>query len=445
MRRVPRPEPSGRPVNPTHARRTVTIFAVALAIITYIDRVCIAQAAPAMRREMGLTAIEMGWAFTTFTWAYAMFEVPGGWLGDKIGARRVLMRIVLWWSFFTAATGWVWNLTSLLVTRALFGVGEAGAFPNLTRAFTTWLPAVERERAQAILWMSARWGGAFTPLLVAFILDVVSWRRAFEIFGALGVVWAVWFFKWYRDDPSTHPGVNAAELAIIPPASETAPVHGPTPWRLMLRSPSVLLLWAQYVCFAYGWWFYVTWLPTYLQDERGLDPKRGALLASLPLLLGGVGCLVSSRLSRRLSPAMGVARARRLLAIVGFLAAAVALELFTRIEDPTLAMLMLGVAGFFGDFVMPPAWTACMDLGGRYAGTISGGMNMAGSVAGGCSPLVVGYLLEWTGNWLMTFYITAVIYLMGAVCWLFLDSYTPFAHDEHRARHAPSAVPAAVA
>ncbi|HXH24423.1 MAG TPA: MFS transporter, partial [Vicinamibacterales bacterium] len=151
---------------PTRARQTVILFAVSLAIITYIDRVCIAQAAPAMRADLGLSAIEMGWAFTAFTWAYALFEIPGGWLGDRLGARRVLMRIVIWWSFFTAATGWVWNLASLLVTRTLFGAGEAGAFPNITRAFTTWLPQPERERAQAILWLSARWGGAFTPLLV---------------------------------------------------------------------------------------------------------------------------------------------------------------------------------------------------------------------------------------------------------------------------------------
>ncbi len=232
-------------VTPTNARRTVTIFAVTLAIITYIDRVCIAQAAPAMRRDLGLTAIQMGWAFSVFTWAYALFEVPGGWLGDRIGARRVLMRIVLWWSLFTAATGWVWNLTSLLVTRTLFGAGEAGAFPNITRAFATWLPSAERERAQATLWFSARWGGAFTPLLVAAILDFVSWRRAFEIFGVIGVVWGLWFYRWYRDDPSTHRGVNRAELAIIPPPHETAQVHGPMPWRLFLTTPSVLLLWAQ--------------------------------------------------------------------------------------------------------------------------------------------------------------------------------------------------------
>ena len=153
----------------------------------------------------GLTAIQMGWAFSVFGWAYALFEMPGGWLGDRLGARRVLMRIVIWWSFFTAATGWVWNTTSLIVTRTLFGAGEAGAFPNMTRIFTTWLPGRERERAQAILWLASRWGGALTPLLVAYILQFMSWRRAFELFGALGVIWAVVFYRWYRDDPGDAP------------------------------------------------------------------------------------------------------------------------------------------------------------------------------------------------------------------------------------------------
>ncbi|MEQ1909298.1 MAG: MFS transporter [Vicinamibacterales bacterium] len=413
-------------MEPTHARRTVTWFAVSLAVITYIDRVCISQAAPAMRRDLGLTAIEMGWVFSVFTWAYALFEIPGGWLGDRIGPRRVLMRIVLWWSLFTAATGWVWGLASLLVTRTLFGAGEAGAFPNLTRAFTTWLPSQERERAQAVLWLSARWGGAFTPLLVAYILDFVSWRRAFEIFGGLGVFWAIWFYRWYRDDPATHPGVNRAELAIIPPAGDTAAVHGPMPWRMLLTSPAIILLWAQYFCMAYGWWFYVTWLPTYVREARGLGAKEAALLASLPLFLGGIGCMVSAWLARRLAGRMGVIRARRILAITGFVAASASVLVFTTLENPTVAMLMLGLSGFFNDFTMPPSWTACMDLGGRYAGTVSGGMNMAGSVAGACSPLVVGYLLDATAqNWTLTFYITAGIYVLGAVCWVFLDSHTP--------------------
>src|SRR5262249_27897208 len=198
--------------------------------------------------DLGLTSVQMGWVFSAFSWAYAAFEIPSGWLGDRLGPRRVLMRIVIWWSAFTAATGWVWNFPSLMVARTLFGAGEAGCFPNLTRAFTVWLPSRERERAQAILWLSARWGGAVTPLLVAYILDYVSWRRAFEIFGAIGVLWALAFYRWYRDDPRTHRAVNDAELALLPPRTQTAAVHGVIPWRHFLLRPAMWLLWVQYVC-----------------------------------------------------------------------------------------------------------------------------------------------------------------------------------------------------
>jgi len=402
------------------------VAAVTLAVITYIDRVCISQAAPAMSKSLGLSVVQMGWAFFVFSWAYALFEIPGGWLGDRLGPRRVLTRVVVWWSFFTAATGWVWNQTSLLVTRALFGAGEAGCFPNLTRAFTTWLPKRERDRAQAILWLSARWGGAFTPIIVAYLLDYVSWRRAFELFGAIGVVWAVAFYRWYRDDPSTHPSINAAELAMLPPQEETARVHGPINWRLFRSSPAVWLLWGQYACLSYGWWFYITWLPTYLRDARGVGVKQGAVLAGLPLFLGGIGCLLSGLLAPPLMRRLGVVRARRLLAVGGFVGASVSTLVFTRLEDPTIAMLVLGLSSFCNDLAMPPAWAACMDVGGRYSGTVSGGMNMAGNIAGGLSPLLVGYLLAWTShNWTMTFYVSAAIYLGGAVCWLFLDSHTP--------------------
>jgi MFS transporter, ACS family, glucarate transporter len=414
-------------LRPTRARNIAVLYTIVLAIITYIDRICISMAAPSIQRDLGLTPIQMGWAFSVFGWAYALFEVPGGWLADRMGPRRVLMRIVLWWSFFTAATGWAWNFSSLVVTRTLFGAGEAGAFPNMTRIFTTWLPAKERERAQATLWLASRWGGAFTPLLVAYILQFLSWRRAFEVFGVLGVIWAIAFYRWFRDDPATHPDVNSAELALLPPARETAAVTGPLPWRLLISKPAVWLLCLQYACLAYGWWFYVTWLPTYLRNARGTSINMSALLSGLPLLMGGVGCLISAALIPRVARALGsVALARRIVAIVGFLGASASILVFTRVHDPMLAMVVLGFAGLFNDFVMPAAWAGCMDVGGRYAGTVAGSMNMMGSIAGALSPLVVGYLLAWTNqNWTLTFYVSAAIYSLGAVCWIFLDAHTP--------------------
>ena len=167
---------TGQPavMHPTGVRHLVVVYAVALAVITYIDRVCISQAATAMRHDLGLGPVEMGAVFTAFGWAYALCEIPGGYLGDRYGPRSVLMRIVLWWSFFTAATGWAWNFVSLVVTRFFFGAGEAGCFPNLTKAFTTWLPPRECVRAQGIMWLAARWGGAFTPPLVAWVMSYVG-------------------------------------------------------------------------------------------------------------------------------------------------------------------------------------------------------------------------------------------------------------------------------
>jgi len=219
------------PESPTRVRYGVVGFAVTLAVITYIDRICIAKAAPDIRNDLGLSVAQMGLVYSAFTWTYGLFEVPFGWLGDKIGARKILMRIVVCWSFFTAATGWAWNQASLVVTRALFGAGEAGCFPNVTKTFTTWLPGSERVRAQGILWLSARWGGAFTPLLVLFVLQFVTWRWAFAIFGAIGVVWAVAFYRWYRDDPRQHPGVNAAERALLPQDVKSAHGAVKVPWR----------------------------------------------------------------------------------------------------------------------------------------------------------------------------------------------------------------------
>jgi MFS family permease len=337
------------------------------------------------------------------------------------------MRIVIWWSFFTAATGWAWNGASLVVTRALFGAGEAGAFPNLTRVFTTWLPVKERERAQAVLWLATRVSGAFTPVLVALLLSAVGWRRTFELFGVVGVIWAILFYRWYRDSPAEHPSVNKAELALLPPAKDTALAHAGVPWGIIFSNPNVWLLSIQYMCLAYGWWFYINWLPTYLREARGTSVTFGALLAGLPLLLGGAGCLVSAYLIPRLTTRFGsVSTARRIIAVAGFLGASACIIIFTGIEDPVRAMFVLGMAGFFNDFVMPAAWASTMDIGGRYAGTVSGAMNMMGSIAGASSVTVVGYLLFWTaGNWTLTFYISAGIYLLGALCWLALDSHTP--------------------
>ena len=412
---------------PTGVRHLVVVYAVALAVITYIDRVCISQAMPTMRKELGLDAVQVGAVFTAFGWAYALFEIPGGYLGDRFGPRSVLMRIVLWWSFFTAATGWVRNFTSLLVTRFLFGMGEAGCFPNLTKAFTTWLPQQERVRAQGIMWLSARWGGAFTPPLVALVMTFVGWRHAFEIFGAVGVVWAVAFFRWYRNDPRENPNLNAAERELLSRASRNATGHGDVPWGLFAVSPQVWMVCLQYFCLSYGWYFYVTWLPTYFSEARGLDLKKVAIFSIAPLFMGGIANPLSVQAANWLvRSGVSVAQARRMMAYLGFTGAAGFLVLSTRMADPLYATLAIGLASFSNDLVMPGAWAACMDVGGAHAGSLSGAMNMWGNIGGALCPFVIGVILKATdNNWNLTFYVSAAIYLLGIVCWKFLDPVTP--------------------
>lgn len=411
----------------TRVRYWVIVFAVALAVVTYIDRVSISQAGPSITHDLGLTKVQMGWAFSAFGWAYALFEMPGGYLGDWLGPRSVLLRIVMWWSFFTAATGWAWNFTSLAVTRFLFGAGEAGCFPNLTKVFTIWLPEKEKVRAQGIMWLSARWGGAFTPPLVALVMSYIGWRHAFEIFGVLGIVWAVAFFRWYRNDPLENPHMNQAERDLLRHSASMASGHGDVPWGHFLRSPQVWMLCWQYFSLSYGWYFYITWLPTYLKEARGLDVTSMALFSTLPLFFGGLANPVSVAVGNWLVRRTGDVRwTRRFLAYIGFAGASGFLIFSTTVRDPLAAMLAIGMASFCNDLVMPPAWGAAMDVGGKYAGTLSGAMNMWGNVGGALGPLAISYILRWTGNnWNATFYVSAAVYLTGIIFWRFLDPVTP--------------------
>jgi ACS family glucarate transporter-like MFS transporter len=416
----------------TRVRYGVLAFTVTLAVVTYIDRVAISVAGPFFRTELGLSDVQFGWVFTAFALAYAIFEIPGGYLGDWLGPRRVILRIVLWWSFFTAATGWAWNFSSMLTTRFLFGAGEAGCFPNLTKMFTVWFPDHERVRAQGVLWLSARWGGAFTPLLATPIIVAVGWRHAFEIFGLVGVLWAVAFYFWYRDNPLEHPRMNDAEKALLRQGAGRVSGHSNAPWGTLLRSPRVWLLCWQYFFLSYGWYFNITWLPTYLQEARGMNVTQAALFGVLPLFMGGLGNPVSVFLTETFHKLTGnLDRTRRIVASIGYGGACAFLIATTFMSDAGLAVGCIAMASFCNDLAMPPSWAATMDMGGKFAGTLSGAMNSWGNLGGAMAPAVIGYVLAASGsNWNLTFYISAAVYAAAIPCWYFLDSVTPLEGTE---------------
>jgi MFS family permease len=338
-----------------------------------------------------------------------------GLLGDRLGVRRVLAQIVLAWSACTALTGAAWNVTSLYVIRFLFGAGEAGCFPNLTRMLSAWLPARERLKAQSLMWAFTRWGGAATPPLALLCITWFGWRWAFVSFAALGVVWCFIFLLWFRDDPAQHHAVNAAEREMLE-ASRLLTTHATKRWHwmslLLTRRVSMLVL--QYFCFSYVWYFYITWLPTYLREGRGQPPARAAALAILPLLFGGFGSLSTGLAPLRLP--------RRAIAFCGFLGTAILLVTFTHIRSVVFAMLVMGLASFCSDLTMPISWDACVEIGGPYTATVAAAMNMLGNLAGFVAPVVGGVILERTGgNWNVLIYTMATAATVSAVCWLYLD------------------------
>jgi ACS family glucarate transporter-like MFS transporter len=396
----------------------VLAFTTVLAIITYLDRVAISSAAPAVREELGLDAVRMGWVFSAFTWAYAAFEIPSGWMGDVIGPRKVLTRIVLWWSAFTAATGLAWNFVSLVAARFLFGIGEAGAFPNTSRSFARWFPVAERGAAHGWVFMGTRLGGAITPPLVVMLITAIGWRRTFFAFGAIGVVWAWFWWRWFRDEPAGHRAVNAAELAIIQAGQE--PAEAPRfKWGELL-SPNLLLIYGMYFTMGYTLYFNLTWLPTYLKDVRGFTLQQAGWLSGIVLFTGGIATYAGGKLTDALVLRYGLKIGRSIgvlsLPIAGLLLIAAAMT-----ENPLTAAILLAATLGVADLGVGACWAMCHDIGGRYAGIVTGAMNTWGNIGGALSPLVVGYAVGWWNSWTIPFYITAGVYFFGAVCTLLVD------------------------
>lgn len=397
----------------TKARHGVTAFAISLAALAYMQRVAISQAALGIQADLHLDDHQLGLIFGAFGLSYALFEVPNGILGDRFGVRTMLTRVVVAWSAFTALTGAAWNFVSLWLVRFLFGAGEAGCFPGLTRMLSAWLPARERLAAQALMWACSRWAGAGTPLLVLALVRWQGWRLAFVMLAVLGFLWAAAFFLWFRDDPAQHPAVNAEELTLLADARSLTTQEGARDWHRALLAAPVLLLLLQYFCFSFVWYFYVTWLPTYLRDVRHVTGFTAASYAMIPLLFGGVGSLVAGFAGARLR--------QRWIALMGFLASGILLFALTHIRSTPLAMLAMGLASFSSDLTMPISWNSCVEIGRRHTATLSAAMNMFGNLAGFVAPTLGGFIVGRAGGWNLLIHLMVGASLLASACWMFLD------------------------
>jgi ACS family glucarate transporter-like MFS transporter len=399
----------------SRVRYSVVALAIGLAVLSYVQRVAISVAAGPIAHDLRIPKGKMGLIFGAFALSYALFEVPAGLLGDRLGVKRVLTQIVLAWSACTALTGAAWNITSLVTIRFLFGAGEAGCFPNLTRMLSAWLPARERGAAQSLMWAFTRWGGAVTPPLALLCITLFGWRWAFVCFAALGFAWCLIFVTWFKDDPAQHRGVNAAEKEMLEASRAlTRDEAGQQHWMALLLTRQVSALFLQYFCFSYVWCFYITWLPTYLREGRGQSAEGAAALAVLPLLFGGFGSLATAIAPKRLP--------RRVIAFCGFLSTAILLLVLTHIRSVVPAMLAMGLASFSSDLTMPISWDACAEIGGPYTATVAAAMNMMGNLAGFVAPVVGGVILQRSGgDWNVLIDTMAGAATVSALCWLYLN------------------------
>jgi MFS transporter, ACS family, glucarate transporter len=416
-----------QPVNalrprPTHARYVVLGLTVAAYMITYMDRQVLATTRPAIMKELGISLTTMGWVTFGFRMAYALFQVPGGWLGDTIGARRALTIVVAWWSAFTALTALAWSAASMIVIQVFFGLGEAGAFPIATRSLSRWMRPTERGFAQGVTHAGSRLGGAITPVIVTLaILPFFGWRAAFYIFGIVGVVWSTIWFVYYRDTPEEHSGVNPAERELIAGGIKRK-TSGKVPWKQILSHGNLWVLAVMYFFYNYNLNVYQDWFPIYLQQSRRMTMGQMGIYASLPLLAGVIGDLGGGWFSDVVLRRTGnVNLARRWPAIAGFLLSAAATIPAVLTHDPKVSVAWYCVAFFGLEWTVGISWAIPLDIGGDFAGSVSAVMNMLGNIGGAVAATVVTYTAARYG-WNVPFLMTAGLCLIAAALYLKIDA-----------------------
>jgi MFS transporter, ACS family, glucarate transporter len=377
-------------------RHQVLLLISLLSAISYLDRVCISVAGPRIQQALSLTPVQWGWVGSLFAISYCIFEIPSGYLGDRIGARSVLSRIVLWWSGFTALTGLAWNYTSLLVTRFLFGAGEAGAVPNMFVSLARWFPLVERARAASFIMMSAELGTALTPLIVIPLQKHYGWRIPFFALAVIGVIWVAAWKRWYHDHLSDSPGITTSELKEIGHTSTN--IRHALPWKSAAGSRNLWIIISAGVLFRYGLYFFQFWMPMYLVKSQAFT-ETGLLATTWLYLAGAIANILGGTASDKLVKRVGLKAARRVVPVAGTTISAVCLMLSPLVDGkyPVLVLLSLSDCGLM--FAQAVCWAVCIDIGARFAGAVSAARNTGAQAGAAVSSAVFGYMVAKTGNY----------------------------------------------
>jgi len=392
-------------------------------MITFLDRIALSSASANIMDDLHISISQWGWILGMFTIAYAAFEIPTGWLGDKFGGKKILIRVVLWWSLFTILTGFANGFLMLLLVRFLFGMGEAGAYPNTSIVLAKWFPAFERGRAQAVIWGASRLGAALTPFLVLPIQQKYSWHTSFYILGFVGILWTLFWIFWHKEEPAQSKSISKDELTFIHThRADGQNTHSvKTSFWSGFQNKNLWYLLGMYVCYAIGAYFFQSWFHTYLQKGRNISADALMWASSVPYLLAALGCFTGGWLSDKACLKWGKKWGRRIVPMIGLFVAGICIIGASLVEDNMLAIIALAIGMAFMDVTAPVAWAVAMDLGGDKSGTVSGSMNSAGLTGAYFSTILFGYLASNFGYYLPVLFI-GIMVLIGAFVWLKIDA-----------------------
>ncbi|MBS0208929.1 MAG: MFS transporter [Planctomycetes bacterium] len=408
---------------PSRARYRVVGLCVLLAMVTYLDRACIATLAPQIMADLDLDKDQMSYVYSAFALAYAAFEIPTALWADRLGTRLVLTRIVGWWSAFTVATAVAWGQYSLMAIRFLFGMGEAGAWPSAARTFSQWIPRRERGTVQGVFFAGAHLSGGLTPSLVLLLLGHLHWRMIFVLFGVIGFAWAAAWQRWYRDDPALDPRVNEAERDLIYAGRDLASPHAIDGhfWRKLLRHRNVIALCVMYFPNSFVFYFCITWLPTFLHEKHGFSDTELGVFAGLPLLLSVLADLFGGVATDWAVRRFGARLGRAGVGFVAYAMAAVATALATVVSEPMVAASLISIGTAASMFTLGAAWGTCQDIAGSHTAALSATMNTSGQIGSILSPIVVIYLAERFADWNAPLILIASLFAVGAAAWCVID------------------------
>jgi MFS transporter, ACS family, glucarate transporter len=407
-------------------RFVIIMFTFMHTINLYIDRAVISAAKDSIVADLGLTLTQWGWIMAAFTLGYALFQTPSGYFADSRGPRFVLTFIVIFWSLLTTLTGMMKTFWSMLIVRFFFGVGESGAFPALSKVTFNWFPIKERGIVQGINFSGARIGAALALPFIAFLIEIIGWRWSFIFFGVTGILFAIIWYIFFRDKPEEFKFMGDKEREYIMNNRQASyQAKKSISFFKIISSGNMWLAMGQYIASNFTFYFTLSWMYPYLKDRFDLGGVEAGFYASVPLLAGALGNWFSGWLVDKLYRPDNINISRRLPAIIGFVLAASGMILMLFAQSPQISIIFLSLAIFGADMTLSPSWSFCIDIARENAGAVSGTMNMAGNLGAFVTIIAFPYLLQWTGDHQVFFYVCSALSVAAVVMWSFMRSDKP--------------------